>query len=620
MNEDLLEYRQQLEAKTEEFSSSEPIRSIAFTKYILSEIAEKVNVLDYEIANGKITNKAGNIIGELYAYAESSNQEVLSLFYAVYDSKNDKEIKTLSDSDLQKYWNRLQGFYNASIRGAYYDMSKNSPLYEAAKAIYENHNAYVTIRMYILSNCAVSKSTPKKIRIADEKEVFTDVWDIKKIKGNLFNGSDHVSIDIDFENDPDYRYKIPYIEMDSKGCNYKCFLAMFPGKLLYKLYKRYNTDLLMNNVRFFLGFKSTKTKTTNKDMKDTLTNEAQKFLALNNGITAIARNVNLDDPWSNTDVGVKDENGQPTSDMISTGMFKSITDFQIVNGGQTTAAIFFTKKNDPSVNLNEVFVQVKLIVLPPSKDEDGDISKMAERITLSSNNQNKIKYADFSVSNAFNMGLQKLSRTIKIPNANNDVIYWFYERVRGQYENEYNKNTTKASQQEFTDKYPKSLRFKKEELAIVQKSWKQEPYDAVKGAGTAYDSFISATVKDDYLPDEYYYKTSIALLIMYKFLKGRPEGRTYGNKKASVIAYTIAYVNYITFGNFNLIEVWNHQDLSENQKKALNILSDSIKDALTDLAGETGVLSYGKRKGAFEDLKNHPLNCDIAEIKELLRN
>lgn len=69
-----------------------------------------------------------------------------------------------------------------------------------------------------------------------------------------------------------------------------------------------------------------------------------------------------------------------------------------------------------------------------------------------------------------------------------------------------------------------------------------------------------------------------------------------------------------------MIEVWNHQDLSENQKKALNILSDSIKDALTDLAGETGVLSYGKRKGAFEDLKNHPLNCDIAEIKELLRN
>lgn len=439
MNEELLEYRQQLEAKTEEFTSSEPIRSIAFTKYILSEIAEKINVLDYEIANGKITNKAGNIIGELYAYAESSNQEVLSLFYSVYDSKNDKEIKTLSDSDLQKYWNRLQGFYNACIRGAYFDMSKNSPLYEAAKTIYENHNAYVTVRMYILSNCAVSKSTPKKIRIADEKEVFTDVWDIKKIKGNLFNGSDHISIDIDFENDPDYRYKIPYIEMDSKGCNYKCFLAMFPGKLLYKLYKRYNTDLLMNNVRFFLGFKSTKTKTTNKDMKETLTNEAQKFLALNNGITAIARNVNIDDPWSSTDVGVKDENGQTTSDMISTGMFNSITDFQIVNGGQTTAAIFFTKKNDPNVNLNEVFVQVKLIVLPPSKDEDGDISKMAERITLSSNNQNKIKYADFSVSNAFNMGLQKLSRTIKIPNANNDIIYWFYERVRGQYENEYNK-------------------------------------------------------------------------------------------------------------------------------------------------------------------------------------
>lgn len=75
----------------------------------------------------------------------------------------------------------------------------------------------------------------------------------------------------------------------------------------------------------------------------------------------------------------------------------------------------------------------------------------------------------------------------------------------------------------------------------------------------------------------------------------------------------------MTFGKFDLIEVWNQQTLSDSQKYGLDLLAEAIKEALTELAGESGVLSYGKRKGAFEDLINHPLNCDIAEIKELLK-
>ena len=73
---------------------------------------------------------------------------------------------------------------------------------------------------------------------------------------------------------------------------------------------------------------------------------------------------------------------------------RKIYDFQIVNGGQTTASIFNAKKTDKKeVNLLGVYVMVKLIVIDDKKkDEITNISKF-------SNTQNKVKYADFSSNN-----------------------------------------------------------------------------------------------------------------------------------------------------------------------------------------------------------------------------
>lgn len=617
MNENLIEYLHDLELNTAITFDNEMYnnREMAFTHYVLSQIATKVGADDFQVQHAEIKNSAGNFLGEIFAYNESANQEVLTLFYTIYDASSTNEIKVLNDSDIQFAWNRLQGFYEKAIRGAYYDMDESDPAYEVAKMIDDHKNTYQTIRFYILSNYSIKRSEPRKLRIRS-KETDCNVWDLKKLAGNLTDTSDHVEINIDFEDDEDYNmFKIPYIQMTPNENGYRCLLMMFPAKLLYKLYRKWNTDLLMYNVRYWLTFKKTKRKHTNFDIRETLRNEKSMFLAYNNGLTAIATNVKTEEYSETTNMG-DEEAGYIANDMVTMGILKAIKNFQIVNGGQTTASIFKAKESEDKIKLSGVFVQVKLIVI----SEGQNTNVLASKISRSSNSQNAVKDSDFSVSEQFNTKMQELSRAIKAPSDKGDISYWFYERIRGQYEEERNRNRRAEDREAFNSKFPKEHVFSKELMAIVQKSWSQEPAEAVRGAGTTYDMFITNAIDDGLVPDDVYFKETIALLIIYSFLKSRPENKTYKNAKASVIAYTMAYSHYITFNDLDLVGIWQNQALTENQKKAFNKLSEIIFNRLTTLANleETTILSYGKRKEAFKDICNKITSAEITEIRALL--
>lgn len=617
MNNNIVNYLLDLEENTAFTMQNEQLstREDAFTTFVLSQIAAKVGANDFQVVHAELKDMVGRYRGEIFAYNESENQEVLTLFYTIYKPVINNQVVILNDTDIQSAWNRLQGFYEKSIRGEHLDMNEDNVAYDACKLIYDHNSTYQTIRFIILSNCSIKKSEPKKLRIYS-KETDTNIWDLKKLAGNLTNTSDHIEINIDFENDPDYNYDIPYLEMASGDSNYRCFLMMFPAKLIYKLYKKWNTDLLLYNVRYWLTFKKTKRKHTNSDIRETLRNERQMFLAYNNGITAIATNVRLDELNGNLTVNDSDEN-YTSSHQISMGMLKAIENFQIVNGGQTTASIFKAKDIDSKINLTGAFVQVKLVVLSNSDN----INELASKISKSSNSQNAVKDSDFSVSEQFNTKMQELSRMIRIPNEKGDITYWFYERIRGQYEEELSRNKKREDVESFRAKYPKENKFSKENLAIVWKSWEMEPFDAVKGAGTTYDLFITKQLENGFVPDADFYKETIGLLIIYNFLKSRPENRNYKNAKASVITFSIAYLHYITFDSFNLIDIWDKQCLTEGQKKAFNKLCEIVFERLNILASNEGttVLSYGKRKDSFPGLCGKIKGEEANLILKLLR-
>ena len=606
MHDDLKSYIYEIDESTQLLMDEYPQRDMAFTAHIVNEIAELINLGDYTINRCTCYNIAHNVLGEIFGYSFSQNNEVLTLIYTLYDNTANQEIKRLRDTEYQTAINRLQGFYKCSIRGYHFDLEdrgdKDSLTYEISKNIYENQESITTVRLLVLSNSMINKYEIKNLRI-NGKATFPDVWDLKKIYANLHSGLDHATIDVNFLEE--YKqFKIPFIEMESNDFGYKCIIALFPGKLLYRLYEKHNTDLLLNNVRYFLGFKGKQKNNANKGILETLKKESQMFLAYNNGITALASGIESDVIGNKTDIGEKSQ----SEDFISMGILKTIHDFRIVNGGQTTASIFNAKYKNNNIHLSGVYVQVKIIILTQ------DVHQIASQITKYSNSQSKIKYSDFTISNKFNMTMQMLSRNTIIPNKRNEPRYWYFERVRGQYDQERKQNTTKESLDYFNMKYPKDKKFKKEELAKVWKSWDMEPYDAVKGEATNYEMFI--VKNENYTPDENYYRKSIALLIIYRFLFSRQEIKSYGNRKATIITYTLAYLNYITYNKLNLEKIWKEQKLSENLICFLIQLSNKINEAVIDLAGEMTVLSWGKRKQSFKDVVNYGIKCDTTTIKD----
>lgn len=608
MNEELSSYAASLledtQFRMDEFETPE----MAFTAVVLDKIVDLIDCDDPVIEHCRITKSNGDITGEIHAYAESVNGEVLYLFYTDYN--HSVEIKSKSNSESQTSVKRPQGFYNAAIRCAFADVDSSSPEYSALKHIYDNVQKYTSINIVVLSNYIINNLTISKTKIAT-KPVYNDTWDLKKLYANTHSMSDHLIIDIDFESEEYKRYRIPFIQMESSQYGYKCIQAMIPAKLLYQLYERYNTNLLFNNVRYFLGLKGTKEKKPNVAMLDTLRKKNEMFLAFNNGITALAKGVESDILSEKTDV--TDPDNSNSSQYITSGILKKISDFRIINGGQTTAVIFNAKNlssttNDPDkkVNLLGVYVQLKLII-------SDEIEKISGDIALSSNFQNKVQYSDFTVSNEFNTQMEKLSRNMLIPNSNNEPIHWFYERLKGQYDEEKKRIKIKQDRDYFDFCFPSKKKFSKEDVARVWSNWNQIPFDAVKGATTMYGVFMKNIVERGYIPDEDYYRKTIALIIIYKFLLSRPENRNYANGKASVIAYAMAILSSQSFGRFDLLKVWQNQTLSDNTKIYLNSVCDKIYSLFINRVAEQGttILSFCKTKGAYEFIMSQPLGVNI---------
>lgn len=617
MNEQLNSYASALIEESMMVRDEISLPEMAFTEVVLDKIEPLLDCEEIIKEHCVLTKVNGDIVGELHAYAQSTNGEVLYLFYTYFNHKEEIVIK--GNTECAVCLTRPQGFYNKAIRGVHLDVDSESPEYRAGKFIYDNHNNFKSVNIVILSNYVINNlSISNRIKIAS-KPVYQDVWDLKKIYGNTHSMSDHMAIDIDFESDDYKRYKIPFIQMESTQFGYKCIQAMFPAKLLYSLYERYNTNLLYNNVRYFLGLKGNKEQKPNVAMLNTLRKENEMFLAYNNGITALAKGIESDLVNEKTDVS--DPENTTSSQYISMGMLKKIFDFRIINGGQTTAVIFNAKNlsdgtvdKDKKVSLLGVYVQIKLII-------SDEIEKISGNIALSSNFQNKVKYSDFSVSNEFNRKMEQYSRSIKAPNPNNEPTFWFYERLRGQYDESKKRIHTKADKDYFDFQFPKHRKFTKEDVAKVWCNWNQCPFHAVKGATTTYSTFMRDIMSRGFVPDEQYYKDTIALLIIFNFLKSREENKKYANAKATVIAYTMAMLQCLTIDQFDLQKVWLNQKVSDATKIFLNSLSDKIFAILNNQALQSGstILSYGKTQGAYEIIKKNPFEFKLSDIENDLK-
>jgi hypothetical protein len=348
------------------------------------------------------TAKVRNANLRLSGFALSDDADQLDLFVSLYSGVN--EVTPIPDSETKTAAEQCLRFLSSCADGRLAStMDESNDAYPLALTVQEGYANLDQIRIYVITDRQAKAKNFKTREIAG-KTVKLEVMDIERLHRHWSEGKPRDEIVVNFEEASGGA--LPCVYIPGELAEYDYALTVIPGEALRFIYEKFGARLLEANVRSFLSV----TGKVNKGIRDTLKDAPDRFMAYNNGIVIVADEASF----------IKMPDG-------SLGVLW-MKGMQIVNGGQTTASIYFTKKKSPEVDLARVRVPAKIIVLHPdgATDEEGlisDISKYA-------NSQNSVKFSDLSANKPFHVQIETLSLTTYCPDG---IGRWFYERAAGSY-------------------------------------------------------------------------------------------------------------------------------------------------------------------------------------------
>jgi hypothetical protein len=323
-------------------------------------------------------------------------------------------------------------------------------------------------------------------------------------------------------------------------------------------------------------------------------------MAYNNGIVVIADEVRL---------------GRNADEVQGILWIKGM---QIVNGGQTTASMYFTKKKFPEVNLSNVRVVAKILVLR-SSDLIAE-EELVSSISRYANSQNAVKQADLSANKPFHVEIEKLSNSVYCPDG---VSRWFYERAAGSY-NVFlaREGTTPARLLQIKNSIPTSRKISKTDLAKFLNSWNQKPYLVSLGAQKNFIELMKE-IEDsngqlsNFQPDINFYKQLIAKAILFKVAQKlvRPMFSAF---QANVTAYLVSVVSYKIGESLDMGKIWQNQDLSLILKQQLQTWAPEVHDILHRSANGKMVSEWAKKKECWDIVRNINYSNPIDGIPEIV--
>lgn len=584
----LLQEIRTMQSTSEEGETQEQL----FTKIsleMLSEAGETENATPAFDEKELGTKRQHKING----YAMSDNYEEVCLFISIFIS-NDTPSR-ISKEEIDRAAKRVTNFF----RKAYYndyanEIDETSPVFQFAHNLAnlsELREMLVRVKSIIITNGIYNGEIPKQEKIAGQ-DIYHSVFDINRLY--TISEKSRIPIELDFE---EQQIQIPCLKAPIENIDYESYLAIMPGKGLAMLYKQFGARLLEQNVRSFLQF----TGKINKGIRKTINEYPHMFLAYNNGISATADQIELD----------------------QTGHYvNKISNLQIVNGGQTTASIYHTWDKD-NADISNIFVQMKISVIKKVES----YSEIVSDISKYANTQNKVNDADFSANNQTLIELEKISRRTFSPiTANNSVpTIWFFERANGQYKNlRLRDGFTKSRQKQFDLKYPKKQMFKKTELAKYINSYNEvyegkklviSPNVVVRGNEKNYAQFINNN-----LPKKVtgvYFEDVIAKLILF-----RESERLYGIKPNSIgdmrnaiVPYAISLFSYLTDYRLNLEKIWRNQCVSEELKVELYSLMKQLNKFILENSPSSHYIEWAKKEECWVTVKNQNWKLNFNSIE-----
>lgn len=497
----------------------------------------------------------GSIAAEVHGYATDSEDDVLTLYYVIDATDNVAlgdpcEVVATSKADVDRGVRRLAAFVKLASTDRH-AIEDSLPAAELAALIKDSVPANVRIELQVITT---GRLTDKAAASRDSTGATIEIADITRLSRVCGAGRTGTT-DIDFT--LDHGGPLPCLVAPATGDGLQVLLACVPGSVLADIYNTYRSSLLERNVRTFLQF----TGKVNKGIRQTLLTEPERFLPYNNGLSATARDVRL----------------SRLSDR--TGQIEAAMDFQIVNGGQTTASIAAAVRRD-GADLSAVMVPMKLTVVPSDR-----IDELVPKISRYANTQNRVQDSDFSANEPWHVGMERHSRdcwTAPRPDAPRGTR-WFYERSRGQYQDELGAAGTVAGRRRFRAENPSNQKVTKTEVAKYLSSWDQYPHIVSRGAQKCFQDFMVRLGADARrTPAAGEFQRTIALAMLFRRAERLHGELDYQGFRAQVVTYTIAALSRLTGRSLPADQMWRTQTIPDDFESSLRIVMTGVRHIVTN--------------------------------------
>lgn len=473
-------------------------------------------------------------------------------------------------------------------------MEVTSPEYGLARQIADRRGAISSLNLVLLSERTLSGA----VQSLPDGEVAGipasyHIWDVSRLYRLHSSRSHKEPLDLNFKQM--FGSGISCLPAHLTTDAYRSYLMVMPADVLANLYGSFGARLLEQNVRTFLQARGN----VNQGIRATILNEPGMFFAYNNGITATAQHVETE----TTDSGLA---------------ITRIVDLQIVNGGQTTASLFHTRRRDKA-DLSQIFVQMKLSVV------DGQQSEMVvPKISQYANTQNRVNAADFFSNHPFHVRMEGFSRRIWAPAMKGVAreTRWFYERARGQYADAQS-GLTQAEQRRFQAECPKPQMFTKTDLAKFENVWDDHPRWVNLGAQKNFARYASRIASEwEKSPDgfnEFYFKRAVARALIFRAAERIVSDQTWynGGYRANIVAYTLAVLGDITKQRnacVDFLRVWNEQVVEGVLGDAIAIAARIVNEDITTPApGVSNISEWCKQEACWTRIRGR-----VQSIADLL--
>jgi hypothetical protein len=559
--------------------NNEPLREETFRDYVVGVLGDHNEADGVECIRIYEARSVGSIpAAKLSAWSLSGDGATADLFVTLYFGTG--AVEDVGLPDVRRHFQLLRGFLRRALEGFHTKVEESSDGFRVMQQIHEAKDSLTTVRLFFITDGLV-----RSMELEEEQfpgvEVRYVMWDLDKL--SRLRVGDREVIELDFVNE--YDGAIPCLKTADPTGEYQTLLAFFPAPMLARIYGKHGQRLLERNVRAFLQAKGK----VNRGLQKTLKEEPHRFLAYNNGLCCTAAEVRM-----------------------SGGKLEWLKDFQIVNGGQTTASIYHAVKKE-KLNVDGVVVQVKLTVLKdPAK-----VPEIVPLISRFANSQNKVNGADFAANGPFHHMLEQLSRTVWAPAASGleRGTHWYYERARGSYADDRAQGNP-SQRRKWDTENPKHQKFAKTDLAKFEHAWLGLPHLVCLGAEKNFNRLAERMEENgEPVVDQNYFKHVVAKSILWRTAEKLFDALELDGYRANSVAYAVAWMAEESGRKIDLDWIWENQRISPALNDALKVVCGAAHEHITTQEGNPGEVS--KRESCWNEFRDSSLSEPNAWRNEL---